>query len=79
MTGAKVTYRIGPEMMPPQIEQTATLDANGLTVDGGTMKQPGFLRCIATLEHNGRTYRGLATAAFTPAAWTSSPAARAPT
>lgn len=66
LTGIKVTYRIGPEMMPPTVTQTATLTAAGLTVDGGTMKEPGFLRCIATLEHNGKTYRGLATAAFQP-------------
>jgi cephalosporin-C deacetylase-like acetyl esterase len=66
LTGAKVTYRIGPEMLPPVIEQTATLTADGVTVSGGTMKEPGFLRCIATVEHNGRTYRGLTTAAFRP-------------
>ena len=66
LTGAKVTYRIGPEMLPPVIEQSATLTADGVTVSGGTMKEPGFLRCIATVEHNGRTYRGLTTAAFRP-------------
>jgi len=66
LTGAKVTYRIGPEMMPPKIDQTGTLGAEGLTVEGGTMNEPGFLRCIATVEENGRTYRGLATAAFRP-------------
>ena len=68
LTGAQVTYRIGPEMMPPKIEKTETLPADGLTVDAGTMNEPGFLRCIATIEHNGRTYRGLATAAFRPEA-----------
>jgi cephalosporin-C deacetylase-like acetyl esterase len=62
----KVTYRIGPEMMPPTIEQTVDLPGSGLTVDAGTMNEPGFLRCTATIEHNGRTYRGLATAAFRP-------------
>src|SRR3954447_16533058 len=46
LSGVKVTYRIGPEMMPPNIDKTATLTADGLTVDGGTMKEPGFLRCI---------------------------------
>lgn len=66
IAGIKVNYRIGPEMMPPKIEQSATLAADGLTVDGGTMNEPGFLRCIATVEQNGRTYRGLATAAFRP-------------
>ena len=66
VSGLKVSYRIGPEMMPPKVEQTATTTEEGLTVDGGTMKEPGFLRCIATLEQNGRVYRGLATAAFKP-------------
>lgn len=66
LSGVKVTYKIGPEMMPPKIEQTATLTADGLVVDGGTMNEPGFLRCIATVEQNGRTYRGLATAGFEP-------------
>jgi cephalosporin-C deacetylase-like acetyl esterase len=66
LTGVRVNYRIGPEMMPPKIEQSATLTADGITVEGGTMNEAGFLRCIATVEQNGRTYRGLATAAFRP-------------
>ncbi len=66
VSGVKLSYRIGPEMMPPQIDKTVTLSNDSLTVDGGTMSQPGFLRCIATVEQNGRTYRGLATAAFHP-------------
>ena len=66
LTGVKVSIRIGPEMMPPKIEQTATLTADGITVEGGTLNEPGFLRCVATLEQNGKTYRGLATAAFQP-------------
>ena len=66
LTGISVHYRIGPEMMPPKIDQTAMLTPDGLTVDGGTMKEAGFLRCIAVVEQNGKTYRGLATAAFHP-------------
>jgi cephalosporin-C deacetylase-like acetyl esterase len=66
LANAKLTYRIGPEMMPPRIEQSVTLTGDSLTVEGGTMTEPGFLRCIATVELNGKTYRGLATAAFTP-------------
>ena len=69
LLGAQVTYKIGPEMMPPKIDKAATLSsAEGLTVDGGTLEGPGFLRCIATVEQNGKTYRGLATAAFRPEA-----------
>jgi cephalosporin-C deacetylase len=66
--GVKVRYQVGPEMLTPKVDQTATLTAEGLTVDGGTMNEPGFLRCIATVEQNGKTYRGLATAAFQPEA-----------
>ncbi|MBL0159197.1 MAG: acetylxylan esterase [Bryobacterales bacterium] len=66
LSGVQVTYRIGPEMMAPKIDQTVALPADGLTVEGGTLNEPGFLRCIATVERNGKTYRGLATAAFQP-------------
>lgn len=68
LSGVRLTYRFGPEMMPPAVEQTVTLTEAGVTVDGGTLQQPGFLRCIATVEHRGKTYRGLATAAFRPEA-----------
>ena len=68
VSGVQVTYKIGPEMMPPRIDRTVTLTAEGLTVDGGTLEGPGFLRCIVTVEQNGKTYRGLATAAFKPEA-----------
>ncbi len=66
LSGVQVNYRIGPEMLPPRSDETVALPAEGLTIDGGTMNEPGFLRCIATVERNGRTYRGLATAAFRP-------------
>jgi cephalosporin-C deacetylase len=67
LSGVEVSYRIGPEMMPAKIERTATVGSpEGLTVDGGTLEGPGFLRCIVTVERNGKTYRGLATAAFRP-------------
>lgn len=68
LTGSKIDYQIGPEMMPPTVQKTETLSSAVLTVDGGTMKEPGFLRCIATVEVDGRRYRGLATAAFRPTA-----------
>lgn len=68
LTGVKVSYRIGAEMLPPRVEQSVTLTGDGITVEGGTMNEPGFLRCIATVELHGRSYRGLATAAFRPEA-----------
>jgi cephalosporin-C deacetylase len=66
LEGATVTYKVGPEMLPMQ-EKTATAAADGtVVIDGGTLKVPGFIRCIVTAEFGGKTYRGLATAAFSP-------------
>lgn len=63
--GVTVKYRVGLEMMPAE-EKTIVVPAEGATIDGGTLREPGFIRCIATAEHEGRTYRGLATAGFSP-------------
>ncbi len=64
--GLQVTWTAGPEMLEPVLTKTVTLGAEGLRVDAGTMKEPGFLRLIATIEDGGRKYRGLATAGFAP-------------
>ena len=66
VAGTTVKYGVGPEMLPPVTETTATVGATPLTVAGGTMKTPGFLRLIATAEIDGRTYRGVGTAGFAP-------------
>ena len=64
--GATVKYGVGPEMLPPVTEATAVVATAPLTVAGGTMKEPGFLRLVATTEVDGRTYRGVGTAGFAP-------------
>lgn len=61
-----VKYEVGPERMEPAKKDSLPVPAGSFTIDGGTMKDPGFLRCIATTVVNGKTYRGLATAAFNP-------------
>ena len=66
VVGATVKYGIGPEMLPPVTQATAVVGAMPLTVAGGTMDGPGFLRLVATAEIEGRTYRGVGTAAFAP-------------
>ncbi len=63
---AVVRYEIGPEKMPATTNETKTLANGTLTLDGGTMKNPGFLRCIAIAEVDGVEYRGLGTAGFGP-------------
>lgn len=62
----KVSYEIGPEKMNPDKKDSAILSKGTTTIDGGTMKSAGFLRCIATVQVDGQEYRGLATAGFDP-------------
>lgn len=66
LKNAIVKYEIGPEKMDPSKKDSLSIASGILSIDGGTMKTPGFLRCIATAFVNGKTYRGLATAAFNP-------------
>lgn len=61
-----VRYEIGPEKMPPIKKDSLRIAKGQLTIEGGTMKTPGFLRCIVTAFVDGKEYRKLATAAFDP-------------
>lgn len=62
---ATVTYAVGPELMPAE-KKTAAVPLDGLVVDGGSLKEGGFIRLKASVELGGRTYYGNATAAFAP-------------
>jgi cephalosporin-C deacetylase-like acetyl esterase len=64
--GTTVKYAVGPEMLPPATEGTATVGPTPIDVAAGTMSAPGFLRLVATAEVDGRTYRGVGTAGFSP-------------
>ena len=66
LKNAVVKYETGPEKMETQKKDSLSLPNGTLVVDAGTMKEPGFLRCIAIAVVNGKSYRGLATAAFNP-------------
>jgi cephalosporin-C deacetylase-like acetyl esterase len=66
LAGTPVKVACGPEQMPPVVEKTATVGTDGLLVDAGTMKEPGFLRCAATTTVDGREYRSVGTAAYAP-------------
>jgi cephalosporin-C deacetylase len=66
LAGTTLRYACGPEMMPPAVEKTAALPADGLVIDGGTMKEPGFLRCAVTTTVDGHEYRSVGTAAYAP-------------
>jgi cephalosporin-C deacetylase-like acetyl esterase len=62
----KVRYEFGPEMMTPVKRDSSILKNGHLLIEGGTMKEPGFLRCKVVAIVDGSNYEGLATAAYDP-------------
>ncbi len=62
----KVRYAVMPEKMPAQQEGDLKLDKGLATINGGTMKGSGFLRCEVFATVNGKEYKGLGTAAYAP-------------
>ncbi|HYC69848.1 MAG TPA: acetylxylan esterase [Opitutaceae bacterium] len=65
LAGATIRYAVGPENRPAE-EKAVLADAGGVVVAGGTLAEPGFIRCVAKVEVNGRSYRGVATVGFAP-------------
>ncbi len=63
---AVIRYAIGPEKMEPTKKDSLSLSNGVLTVDGGTMNIPGFLRCTVTAKLDGKEYTKAATAGFEP-------------
>ncbi len=66
LKNAIVRYSIGPEKIDPLKKDSLALSKGVITVDGGTMKTPGFLRCIVTAFVDGKEYTKVATAGFDP-------------
>ena len=62
----KLKYEIKPEKMQTVKSDSLVVKTGEITVNGGTMKQPGFLRCWATAFVDGNKYTGYATAGFEP-------------
>lgn len=65
LDGVSATYTVGQEMMDNPSREIV-IPADGVTIDGGTLQQPGFIRCAVTVKFGKRTYRGFGTAAFSP-------------
>jgi cephalosporin-C deacetylase len=61
-----IEYTVGPEMQPPQRTGRLTLPSGHTVIEGGSMKEPGFLKCEVTLTHNGKTYSDFTSVAFEP-------------
>ncbi|UBM60887.1 acetylxylan esterase [Marinilongibacter aquaticus] len=68
LEGLTIHYTLGPERMPPVLQNDVLISKGGVKVLGGTLNTPGFLRCTVQVEYQGKTYTGWATAAFEPEA-----------
>jgi cephalosporin-C deacetylase-like acetyl esterase len=62
----KIRYEVSPDMQPAVKKGEQTLTDGRFGLDGGTMKEAGFLRCRVWATYNGKTYEGMATAGFSP-------------
>ena len=66
LKNVKVVYELGPEKMNPEKRDSMQLSNGVTTIDAGTMRTPGFYRCVVTAEVNGKKYSSLATVGFDP-------------
>lgn len=61
-----IKYEIGPEQMVPTKRDSAVLKDGTFQIEGGTLKEAGFLRCKVSAMLDGVRYENLATAAYAP-------------
>ncbi|MCI0512672.1 acetylxylan esterase [candidate division KSB1 bacterium] len=66
VSGVQIQYKIGLEKMPNANATSLTLKNGVTTIAGGTLTAPGFLCATVTTEIGGKTYQGIANAAFAP-------------
>ncbi|MDR0412577.1 MAG: acetylxylan esterase [Dysgonamonadaceae bacterium] len=62
----EVRYELSEDMMDPLKKETVTLKDGRLSVNAGSLKKPGFLRCSVFVMYDGKEYVGRATAGFDP-------------
>ena len=54
----KVKYQVGLEKLEPSVKKEGVVLSKGkLSIDGGTLKSPGFLRCIVEADVDGKLYK----------------------
>lgn len=67
MKNVEVWYEISEDMQPPIKKEKLVLENGKLTINAGTMKVPGFLRCRVWTRYEGRSLvEGRATVGFSP-------------
>lgn len=66
LCGVEVKYQVSEDLMPAHKEDALKLKGYEGTINAGTMKQPGYLRVKATVQHEGKSYTSYSTVAFDP-------------
>ena len=66
MEGIEISYVIQPELVEAWDEGTLILKDKGVKIKAKKFKEPGFLRCTATVNVDGKEYSSYATAGFSP-------------
>lgn len=63
---AEIRYEISEDTMEPRKKESMILKDGTTTIDAGTMKNAGFLRCRVWVKYDGNEYNSLATAGYNP-------------
>ena len=66
MDGIEIAYVIQPELVEAWDTGTLILKKGSVSIKADKFKEPGFLRCTATVEVDGKEYSSYATAGFAP-------------
>lgn len=66
LPNVKIKYEVGLEQMVPTKRDSAVLKDGQFRIEGGTLKEAGFLRCKVSVVVDGVRYENLATAAYVP-------------
>ncbi len=62
----ELTYDISEDMMKPHASGKVRLHNGVGTIEAGTMKNPGFLRCRVYMKKGKHDYQGMGTVGFSP-------------
>ncbi len=62
----ELSYDISEDMMKPHVTGKVKLKNGMGTIDAGTMKTPGFLRCRVYMKKGKQDYQGMGTVGFSP-------------
>ena len=66
LEGIEINYVIQPELVEIWDEGTLILKDDAVNIKAKKFKDPGFLRCTATVKVHGKEYSSYATAGFSP-------------